>query len=47
MPLSIPVPAGRGITKATLDECLTAFVKEEILDKDDSWFVSPLYARCD
>lgn len=37
MPLSIPIPSGRGITKASLEDCITAFVREEILDKDDAW----------
>ncbi|KAK4051132.1 ubiquitin-specific protease doa4 [Microbotryomycetes sp. JL201] len=38
MPLSIPIPSGRGASKATLEECISAFVREEILDKDDAWF---------
>ncbi|KDE05592.1 hypothetical protein MVLG_04087 [Microbotryum lychnidis-dioicae p1A1 Lamole] len=38
MPLSIPIPSGRGITKTTLYECIQGFVREEILDKDDAWF---------
>lgn len=39
MPLSIPVPSGRGISKVTLQDCISSFVREEILDKDDAWFV--------
>lgn len=42
MPLSIPVPAGRGISKVTLEDCIAQFVKEEVLDKDDAWYVDPL-----
>ncbi|KAM0787637.1 hypothetical protein ACM66B_003702 [Microbotryomycetes sp. NB124-2] len=38
MPLSIPIPSGRSASKATLEECISAFVREEILDKDDAWF---------
>ena len=37
MPLSVPVPSRRGVTKVTLDQCISAFVKEEILEKDDAW----------
>ncbi|ORY88036.1 hypothetical protein BCR35DRAFT_30267 [Leucosporidium creatinivorum] len=38
MPLSIPIPSGRGLTRASLEDCIKAFVREEILDKDDAWF---------
>ncbi|KAK4056815.1 ubiquitin-specific protease doa4 [Microbotryomycetes sp. JL221] len=38
MPLSIPIPSGRGASRATLEDCIRAFVREEILDKDDAWF---------
>lgn len=43
MPLSIPVPSGKGITKVSLDECIRSFVREEILEKDDAWFVRHLH----
>ncbi|SNX87490.1 related to Ubiquitin carboxyl-terminal hydrolase 4 [Melanopsichium pennsylvanicum] len=35
--LSLPVPHGRGVGKVTLQQCLDAFVREEILDKGDMW----------
>ncbi|GAA5908331.1 hypothetical protein JCM6882_006804, partial [Rhodosporidiobolus microsporus] len=38
MPLSVPIPGGRGISKVTLMACLEQFVRDEILDKDDAWF---------
>lgn len=38
MYLSLPIPSGRGVTKATLFQCLDAFVKEEVMDKADAWF---------
>ncbi|GAA6027384.1 hypothetical protein JCM8097_007815 [Rhodosporidiobolus ruineniae] len=37
MPLSVPIPGGRGISKVTLMACLETFVRDEILDKDDAW----------
>ncbi|GAA5972282.1 hypothetical protein JCM3765_003215 [Sporobolomyces pararoseus] len=37
MPLSVPIPSHRGLHKVTLMSCLEAFVKDEILDKDDAW----------
>ena len=37
MYLSLPVPSGRGISKVTLEQCLDAFVREEIMDKADAW----------
>ncbi|EPQ27025.1 uncharacterized protein PFL1_06935 [Pseudozyma flocculosa PF-1] len=37
MYLSLPIPHGRGISKVTLQQCLDAFVREEILDKADAW----------
>lgn len=36
MYLSLPVPSTRG-ARVTLEDCLAAFVKEEILEKDDAW----------
>ncbi|CDS00039.1 related to Ubiquitin carboxyl-terminal hydrolase 4 [Sporisorium scitamineum] len=35
--LSLPVPHGRGVGKVTLQQCLDAFVREEVLDKADMW----------
>ncbi|KAN0063688.1 ubiquitin-specific protease doa4 [Thecaphora frezii] len=37
MYLSLPIPHGRGMHRVTLQQCLDAFVKEEILDKADAW----------
>ncbi|GAA5916849.1 uncharacterized protein JCM6883_000088 [Sporobolomyces salmoneus] len=37
MPLSVPIPSHRGLHRVTLMSCLEAFVKDEILDKDDAW----------
>ncbi|GAA5997929.1 uncharacterized protein JCM10292_006915 [Rhodotorula paludigena] len=37
MPLSVPIPGGRGISKVSLMACLETFVRDEILDKDDAW----------
>uniref|UniRef100_A0A0K3C8C0 ubiquitinyl hydrolase 1 n=1 Tax=Rhodotorula toruloides TaxID=5286 RepID=A0A0K3C8C0_RHOTO len=37
MPLSVPIPGGRGIHKVSLMACLEAFVRDEVLDKDDAW----------
>ncbi|KAH9944957.1 cysteine proteinase [Epithele typhae] len=36
MYLTLPVPSGR-VTKTTLDECIKAFVKEEVMEKSDAW----------
>ena len=35
--LSLPVPHGRHVGKVTLQQCLDAFVREEVLDKGDMW----------
>lgn len=35
--LSLPVPHGRGVGKVSLEQCLDAFVREEVLDKADMW----------
>lgn len=35
--LSLPVPSGRGVGKVALQQCLDAFVREEVLDKGDMW----------
>ncbi|WFD27597.1 ubiquitinyl hydrolase 1 [Malassezia nana] len=37
MSLSLPVPTGRGVTQATLTQCLDAFVREEVLEKANAW----------
>lgn len=41
MPLSVPIPGGRGISKVSLMVCLETFVRDEILDKDDAWCAIP------
>ena len=38
MYLSLPIPSGRA-SKATLQQCLDAFVKEEVMEKADAWWV--------
>lgn len=35
--LSVPVPHGRGVSQATLLQCIDAFVREEVLDKANAW----------
>lgn len=37
MYLTLPIPSGRGVTKATLQQCLDAFVHEEVMEKSDAW----------
>lgn len=37
MSLSLPVPSGRGVSQATLYQCMDAFVREEVLDKGNAW----------
>lgn len=37
MYLSLPIPTKRGISKVSLTQCLDAFLKEEIMEKDDAW----------
>lgn len=39
MPLSVPIPGGRGVGKVSLMACLETFVRDEILDRDDAWYV--------
>ena len=36
MYLSLPVPSGRHL-KVSLEDCVAAFVKEEVLEKEDAW----------
>jgi ubiquitin carboxyl-terminal hydrolase 8 len=42
MYLTLPIPA-KGNSKVTLQQCLDAFVKEEVMEKSDAWLVLPLY----
>ncbi|BGP39848.1 ubiquitin-specific protease doa4 [Rhodotorula kratochvilovae] len=37
MPLSVPIPGGRGVGKVSLMACLEQFVRDEVLDGDDAW----------
>ncbi|KAI0695051.1 cysteine proteinase [Cerioporus squamosus] len=37
MYLTLPIPTGRSATKVTLQQCIDAFVKEEVMDKSDAW----------
>ncbi|RDX51268.1 cysteine proteinase [Lentinus brumalis] len=37
MYLTLPVPTGRSASKVTLQQCIDAFVKEEVMDKSDAW----------
>ncbi|BGP15879.1 hypothetical protein JCM10213_003692 [Rhodosporidiobolus nylandii] len=37
MPLSVPIPGGRGVGRVSLMACLETFVRDEVLDKDDAW----------
>ncbi|GAA5943806.1 hypothetical protein JCM3775_000194, partial [Rhodotorula graminis] len=37
MPLSVPIPGGRGVGRVSLLACLEQFVKDEVLDGDDAW----------
>lgn len=37
MYLSLPIPAGRGTTRVSLNQCLDAFVKPEVMEKGDAW----------
>ena len=37
MYLSLPVPSGKFMRKATLEQCLDGFVKEEVMEKDNAW----------
>lgn len=43
MYLSVPIPSSRTLHKVTLEQCIEAFVKEEVLEKDDMWSVRTLY----
>lgn len=37
MYLSLPIPAGRGVSKVTLNQCLDHFVREEVIDRENAW----------
>ncbi|KAH9893374.1 cysteine proteinase [Cubamyces lactineus] len=37
MYLTLPIPTIRGNSKVTLEQCIDAFVKEEVMDKSDAW----------
>lgn len=39
MYLTLPIPTGRTLSKVTLQQCIDAFVKEEVMDKSDAWYV--------
>lgn len=39
MYLTLPIPAGRGVSKVTLTQCLDAFVRAEVMEKSDAWCV--------
>lgn len=38
MYLTLPIPTGRGSSKATLTQCLDAFVKSEVMEKTEAWW---------
>ncbi|KAL5633376.1 hypothetical protein ACGC1H_003762 [Rhizoctonia solani] len=35
--LSVPIPAAKGVTKLSLDECIKALVGREVMDNEDAW----------
>ncbi|KAI0769213.1 hypothetical protein BC629DRAFT_1534568 [Irpex lacteus] len=37
MYLTLPIPQHRGVNKITIQHCLDAFFKEEVLEKSDAW----------
>ena len=37
MYLTLPIPAGRTVTRVSLQQCIEAFVKEEVMEKSDAW----------
>ena len=39
MYLTLPIPNHRGTNRVTLQQCLDAFVKEEVMEKSDAWCV--------
>lgn len=42
MYLTLPIPTGRAMSRVSLYQCLDAFVKEEVMEKSDAWFVHDL-----
>lgn len=39
MYLTLPVPNGRGSSKVSLTQCLDTFVKSEVMEKTDAWYI--------
>jgi len=39
MYLTLPIPASRNASKVTLTQCLDAFVRAEVMEKSDAWYV--------
>jgi len=39
MYLTLPIPASRSSSKVTLTHCLDAFVRAEVMEKSDAWYV--------
>ncbi|CAL1714070.1 unnamed protein product [Somion occarium] len=37
MYLTLPIPSTRGSSRASLHQCLDAFVREEVMEKSDAW----------
>ena len=37
MYLTLPIPTSR-TSKVTLQQCIDAFVKEEVMEKSDAWY---------
>ncbi|KAH9832545.1 uncharacterized protein C8Q71DRAFT_258180 [Rhodofomes roseus] len=37
MYLTLPIPSGRALSHVSLNSCLDAFVKEEVMEKSDAW----------
>ncbi|KAF7795008.1 hypothetical protein EIP86_006152 [Pleurotus ostreatoroseus] len=37
MYLTLPIPTHRGTSRVSLQQCLDAFVKEEVMEKSDAW----------
>ncbi|CUA70676.1 ubiquitin carboxyl-terminal hydrolase 8 [Rhizoctonia solani] len=35
--LSVPIPAAKGVTKVSLDDCIKALVGREVMDNADAW----------
>jgi hypothetical protein len=39
MYLTLPILGGRNTSKVTLTHCLDAFVRAEVMEKSDAWYV--------